>query len=235
MKKSLTFPYLSFKIKFNYKRSDMEDSRDMTWEVLSIIGTIAFAISGAIVAMEEEYDILGIYILGIVTAFGGGAIRNLLIGVPVTALWEQGVLFQIALFAMTTVFLFPHSLLKHWHKWGNFTDAIGLSAFAIQGALYAVNMGHPTSAVVVAAVLTGSGGGIVRDLLAGRKPLVLRAEIYAFWAIIAGLLIGFEVVKQPIELYILFIGIVVLRVFSYTYNWKLPNRSLQTLSKEQSL
>ena len=50
----------------------------MTWEVLSMIGTIAFAVSGAIVAMEEEYDILGVYILGIVTAFGGGAIRNLI-------------------------------------------------------------------------------------------------------------------------------------------------------------
>jgi uncharacterized membrane protein YeiH len=57
---------------YNRKESDAS----MTWEVLSIIGTIAFAISGAIVAMEEEYDILGVYILGIVTAFGGGAIRN---------------------------------------------------------------------------------------------------------------------------------------------------------------
>src|SRR6478609_7163532 len=65
----------------------------MTWDVLSIIGTIAFAISGAFIAMEEEYDILGVYILGIVTAFGGGAIRNLLIGVPVSALWEQGLFF----------------------------------------------------------------------------------------------------------------------------------------------
>lgn len=198
----------------------------MTWEVLSIIGTIAFAISGAIVAMEEEYDILGIYILGIVTAFGGGAIRNLLIGVPVSALWEQGLLFQVALFSMTIVFLFPNKLLKHWHKWGNLTDAIGLSAFAIQGALYAVDMKHPISAVVVAAVLTGSGGGIVRDLLAGRKPLVLRAEIYAFWAILAGLLIGFNIVSEPFGLYTLFVSIVLLRVFSYTYKWKLPNRSL---------
>ncbi|MDQ0230418.1 trimeric intracellular cation channel family protein [Metabacillus malikii] len=207
----------------------------MTWEVLSIIGTIAFAISGTIVAMEEEYDILGVYILGIVTAFGGGAVRNLLIGVPVTALWEQGLLFQIALFAMTIVFLFPNKLLKHWHKWGNFTDAIGLSAFAIQGALYAVEMNHPTSAVVVAAVLTGSGGGMIRDLLAGRKPLVLRAEIYAFWAILVGLVIGFELVKNPYELYLLFVGIVILRVLSYTFNWRLPNRRLQSPIKQQSL
>ncbi|WP_121661489.1 trimeric intracellular cation channel family protein [Metabacillus litoralis] len=207
----------------------------MTWDVLSIIGTIAFAISGAIVAMEEEYDILGVYILGIVTAFGGGAIRNLLIGVPVSALWEQGVLFQVALFAMTIVFLFPNRLLQHWEKWGNFTDAIGLSAFAIQGALYAVNMNHPISAVIVAAVLTGSGGGIVRDILAGRKPLVLRAEIYAFWAIIAGFLIGFKLVNDPFELYILFGLIVLLRVLSYTYKWRLPNRSFKPSSNNETI
>ncbi|KPB03748.1 trimeric intracellular cation channel family protein [Bacillus sp. CHD6a] len=199
----------------------------MTWEVFSIIGTIAFAISGAIVAMEEEYDILGVYILGIVTAFGGGAVRNLLIGVPVSALWEQGMLFQVALVAMTTVFLFPNNLLKHWRKWGNFFDAIGLAAFAIQGALFATGMDHPISAVVVAAVLTGSGGGIIRDLLAGRRPLVLRAEIYAAWAILAGLIIGFGIASSPVQLYILFVGIVSLRVLSYTYKWRLPNRSLQ--------
>lgn len=200
----------------------------MTWEVFSIIGTIAFAISGAIVAMEEEYDILGVYILGIVTAFGGGAVRNLLIEVPVSALWEQGMLFQVALVAMTTVFLFPNNLLKHWRKWGNFFDAIGLAAFAIQGALFATGMNHPISAVVVAAVLTGSGGGIIRDLLAGRRPLVLRAEIYAAWAILAGLLIGFEMASSPVQLYILFVGIVSLRVLSYTFKWRLPNRSLQS-------
>jgi uncharacterized membrane protein YeiH len=199
----------------------------MTWEVFSIIGTIAFAISGAIVAMEEEYDILGVYILGIVTAFGGGAVRNLLIGVPISALWDQGMLFQVALVAMTAVFLFPNNLLRHWRKWGNFFDAIGLAAFAIQGALYATNMNHPISAVVVAAVLTGSGGGIIRDLLAGRKPLVLRAEIYAAWAILAGLAIAFGITSSPWQLYVLFILIVLLRVLSYTYKWRLPNRSLQ--------
>ncbi|WP_040205101.1 trimeric intracellular cation channel family protein [Neobacillus jeddahensis] len=198
----------------------------MTWEVLSMIGTIAFAVSGAIVAMEEEYDILGVYILGIVTAFGGGAIRNLLIGVPVSALWEQGLFFQIALLSITAVFLFPSNLLKHWQKWGNLFDAIGLSAFAIQGAIYAANMNHPLSAVIVAAVLTGIGGGIIRDLLAGRKPIVLRAEIYAVWAILVGLSIGLKLVTDPWELYSLFVVVTVLRVLSYTFDWKLPSRRL---------
>ncbi|SMQ72182.1 Uncharacterized membrane protein YeiH [Bacillus sp. OV166] len=199
----------------------------MTWEVLSMIGTIAFTVSGAIVAMEEEYDIFGVYILGIVTAFGGGAIRNLLIGVPVSALWEQGLFFQIALLSITAVFLFPSNLLKHWQKWGNLFDAIGLSAFAIQGALYAVKMNHPLSAVIVAAVLTGIGGGIIRDLLAGRKPIVLRSEIYAIWAILTGLFIGLKIVTDSWELYSLFFIVTVLRVLSYTFDWKLPIRKFE--------
>lgn len=206
----------------------------MTWEALSMIGTLAFAISGAIVAMEEEYDILGVYILGIVTAFGGGAIRNLLIGVPVSALWEQQLLFQIAILAITAVFLFPHNLLKHWQKWGNFFDAMGLAAFAIQGALYASEMNHPLSAIIVAAVLTGSGGGILRDVLAGRKPMVLRSEIYAVWAILAGIAVGLKLTVSPLQLYLLCGIITVLRVLSYTYNWQLPTRKLSTFKKSWS-
>jgi uncharacterized membrane protein YeiH len=197
----------------------------MTWEVLNIIGTIAFAVSGSIVAMEEKYDIMGVYILGLITAFGGGAIRNLLIGVPVTALWDQGMLFHIALLSMTLVFLFPSVMLKHWRRWGTFTDAIGLSAFAIQGALFATSMNLPISAVIVAAVLTGSGGGVIRDVLAGRKPLVFRAEIYAVWAVIAGMAISLNLVKEPYELYTLFMLLVLLRMLSVYYRWKLPIKS----------
>lgn len=203
----------------------------VTWDFLSMIGTIAFAISGAIVAMEEEYDILGIYILGIVTAFGGGAIRNLLIGVPISTLWEQGFFFQIALLSITAVMIFPNRLLRHWHRWGNFTDAIGLSAFAIQGALYATGMNHPLSAVIVAAVLTGSGGGIVRDLLAQRKPLVLRSEIYAVWAILCGLAIGLNILSTPVELILLFVIITALRVLSYTFKWRLPTKRIKANEK----
>ncbi|MEK4011010.1 trimeric intracellular cation channel family protein [Peribacillus sp. FSL M8-0224] len=196
----------------------------MTWEVLSFIGTIAFAINGTIIAMEEEYDILGVYILGIITAFGGGAIRNLLIGVPVSALWDQSFYFVIALVSITIVFVFPTNLSKHWDRWGNLSDAIGLSAFAIQGAMYAVELNHPISAIIVSAALTGCGGGILRDVLAGRKPLVFRKEIYAVWAIIAGLALGSGVLSQSWQLYLLFAVITILRVLSYTNNWHLPNK-----------
>lgn len=199
----------------------------MAWEVLSAIGTIAFAVSGAIIAMEEEYDIFGVYLLGVVTAFGGGAIRNLLIGVPVSALWDQEFMFQLAFISITVVFLFPHKLLGPWNRWGNFFDAIGLSAFAVQGAIYAVELELPLFAVIVAAVLTGSGGGIVRDLLAGRKPLVLKSEIYAVWAALAGLFIGFDLVSSDLMLYSLFVLITILRVLSYTLKWRLPTHKIQ--------
>ncbi|MBW7459156.1 TRIC cation channel family protein, partial [Paenibacillus sepulcri] len=93
--------------------------------VFSIIGTIAFAVSGAIVAMEEEYDILGVYVLGLVTAFGGGVIRNLLIDVPVTMLWTQGMLLKTAVIAMTIAFILPVKWIKHWKRSEAFFDAIG--------------------------------------------------------------------------------------------------------------
>ncbi|MCM3783857.1 trimeric intracellular cation channel family protein [Neobacillus mesonae] len=196
------------------------------FEVFSIIGTIAFAMSGAFVAMEEEYDILGVVVLGMVTAFGGGVIRNVLIGVPVTTLWSQGTFIMLALFSIAVAFLLPIAWIGHWKKTEMFFDAIGLSAFAIQGALYADQMNHPISAVIVAAVLTGIGGGIIRDLLAGRKPLVLRDEIYAVWAILAGLMIGLQIAKGTASLLILFAAVVFFRMLSVHYGWKLPKRSL---------
>ncbi|WP_135550969.1 trimeric intracellular cation channel family protein [Paenibacillus cymbidii] len=198
----------------------------MNWELFSLIGTIAFAVSGAIVAMEEEYDILGVYVLGLVTAFGGGVVRNLLIGVPVTTLWEHGWLLRAALIAMTLVFLLPPTWIQRWKAWESFFDAIGLSAFAIQGALYATQMGHPLSAVLVAAVMTGIGGGMIRDVLAGRKPLVLRDEIYAVWAIMAGLAIGLGFGENTLQLSLLFCTVIVMRMLSVLFKWKLPRRSI---------
>lgn len=198
----------------------------MTWDVLNIIGTIAFAVSGVIVAMEEEYDILGVYILGFATAFGGGATRNLLIGVPISNLWNQGELFIIAIITMTIIFCIPNlwfHFLKHW----TFFDALGLAAFSIQGALYAVEMNHTVSAVVAAAVLTGSGGGIIRDVLAGRKPLIFREEIYAMWAILGGIGIAYGFGEQSWQLVVLFVFIVLLRMLTVYNNWKLPKRNLK--------
>lgn len=203
------------------------------FQVFSLIGTIAFAVSGAIVAMEEEYDILGVFVLGLVTAFGGGVVRNLLIGVPVTTLWSQGLFLKTAGVAILIVFVLPiHWWIHHWKRSEAFTDAIGLAAFAIQGALFAVKANLPISAVMVAAMLTGIGGGMIRDIMAGRKPLVLRDEIYAMWAIGAGLAIGITNIQKPWQLLLLFLIVVLFRMLSVHYKWKLPRRSLRTSTRD---
>jgi uncharacterized membrane protein YeiH len=194
----------------------------MTWEIFSIIGTAAFAISGALVAMEAKYDVFGVFILGFVTAFGGGAIRNLLIGLPVSYLWSQTSLFYIALLSIAIILIFPKWISHPWKKAGLYADAIGLAAFAIQGALHAASLDHSLLAIMVAAFLTGSGGGILRDLLAGRKPYVFKAEIYGSWAALAGLIIGLGAANHPVLLYALFAGIIFLRIYSFHRKWQLP-------------
>lgn len=198
----------------------------MSWDLLNIIGTVAFAMSGAIVAMEEKYDLFGVWLLALITAFGGGAIRNLLIGVPVSALWSQGGLFLVAILVALLIFMLPQLFLPHWTRWGVLADALGLSAFAIQGALMATAKGLPLSATISAAVLTGVGGGVIRDLLAGRKPLVLHKEIYAMWAVMAALVIDRFQLTNPLHLFTLLGLITVLRMLSYYYEWNLPARRL---------
>lgn len=209
------------------------------FELLSIIGTVAFAMSGAFVAMEEEYDILGILVLGLVTAFGGGVVRNVLIGVPVTTLWGQGDLILLAIISVFVAFVLPTGWIKHWKRTEAFFDAIGLSAFAVQGGIYASQMNHPLIAVIVAAALTGIGGGVIRDLLAGRKPLVLRDEIYAVWAMAAGAVIGLGISNSTWKLLGLFVIVVVFRMLSVHYKWRLPRRSLgessTTINVEKNL
>lgn len=194
----------------------------MAWEVFSFIGTAAFAISGALVAQEEKYDIFGVYILGMVTAFGGGAIRNVLLGLPASILWSQNFLFIVASILITFIFFFSKVIIRHWNRWGTYFDAIGLAAFAIQGAMLAVNMNMSLFAVMVAAVLTGAGGGVIRDILAGRHPLIFKKDIYAVWAAGAGFLVGIGLHSYDWTLYALLVVVASLRILSYHYQWELP-------------
>lgn len=194
----------------------------MTWDALNVIGTLAFAMSGAIVAMREDYDLLGVYVLSFVTAFGGGAIRNVLLGLPLSLLWEQQTLFLVVFATISAFIVFPRWIMRAWMRWGLLFDAIGLAAFSTQGAMLASEAGHSLIAVIIAATLTGTGGGILRDVLASRKPLVFRDEIYAFWAAAAGALIGLGWISGPWMTYALIVAVVALRMISVHFGWRLP-------------
>ncbi len=197
------------------------------WELLTFIGTVAFAMSGSMSAMEEEYDILGVYALGLVTAFGGGILRNLVIDAPTRSLWEQGDLLVTALVASSAVYFAPRLWANHVQKWV-FFDAVGLAAFAIQGALLAVRNGLPLPAVIIAALLTGCGGGVIRDILARRKPLVFREEVYGAWAMLGGLVVALGFGGDGWHSYVLFAGLLALRMWSVKKGWQLPKRSFRS-------
>ena len=196
----------------------------LTWQILTLIGTIAFAASGAIVAMKEKYDILGVLVLGFVTAFGGGIVRNVLIGLPVTSVWHQPLILYSAFSIAVIAFLLPKVWFKYPKMW-IVLDAIGLSAFTIQGAYLATEANMPFIAVVFSALLTGTGGGVIRDVLARRRPLLFRDEIYGGWAIIGATIFYFYSHSSSLFIYGLLIIIVALRLTSYRFRWVLPRRT----------
>lgn len=202
----------------------MESGTLGTWEMFLIIGTISFSLQGSLIAMEKKYDLFGVYLFGLLTAFGGGAVRNTLIDAPDYELWNQGPLFYTAMIVITLILLFPKPFLLSRTLWENFFDAIGLIAFSIHGATVAVKLDLPVSAVVVSSLLTATGGGVIRDLLAHRQPIVLGEIIYGLWVVLIGLIIGMGWATETWHLYLLFIIFSVLRILSYLYDWKVPVR-----------
>ncbi|WP_226581697.1 trimeric intracellular cation channel family protein [Halobacillus litoralis] len=200
----------------------------MTWEILNILAVSAFAFSGAIVALNERYDIFGTFILGIATPFAGGIIRNIALDVPVVHVWEQGYLFYVAVGTIAIVYFFPKTWVMAWDRWNIYPDAVGLSAFALQGASFAMANDFPLGGVIFAAVLTGVGGGVTRDVLAQRRPMVLHQEIYAVWALLTGLAVGVGAVdiQSFFQTYLLFFLVIIFRVSSFHLGWHLRFRDL---------
>lgn len=199
----------------------------MAWDWLNIIAVIATSSSGAIVAREEKYDLLGVMILGYATSFGGGVLRNLILDQPASVLWKQDVLLSLSFIIILIVFYFPQKYVNSWKKLELLFDAIGLGAFSIQAAIFTTNLGYPLIAVVVAALLTGAGGGVIRDVLAGRKPLVFQpGSLYGVWAMFSALIIGLGLPQNVLSLSILLVCITTLRLASVFLGWSLPNRPL---------
>jgi uncharacterized membrane protein YeiH len=197
----------------------------MSWDWLNIVGTVAFATSGAIVAMEEGYDLLGVVFLGLATAFGGGVLRNVLLGQPVTVLWAQEGLLAVAALATLVVFVLPRHWLRRWLSLEVIVDALGLAAFSVQAALIATQLHFPLIAVLFAALLTGCGGGIIRDVLAHRKPLVFQPGIvYGIWALSAGLAVYLGWPRQGWPVALLVVLIAACRLVAFRRRWSLPYR-----------
>ncbi|MGL4973069.1 MAG: trimeric intracellular cation channel family protein, partial [Culicoidibacterales bacterium] len=170
------------------------------------------------------------FILGFVTAFGGGALRNLLIGYPAQLIWLQTPLFITASIAIAILYAFP-KILHYWPKVEDIFDAVGLAAFVVQGGMIAVHIEAQPVAIVMASLFTGIGGGIVRDLLARRQPLIFRSEVYAIWAILGGMILLIPVVQEQFWLQILlWLTLLICRLIAIQKNWHLPRRKWQEIA-----
>ena len=166
--------------------------------VLEIIGTVAFASSGAMTAIEKKMDIFGVNILGATTAVGGGMMRDIILGVTPPAAFSQPVYILFSILTSTLLFAIVytnpeilHSRIKsrYYDKIMIWCDAAGLGIFTVVGIQTASRIlpqDNPFFFVFIG-VLTGVGGGVLRDIMAGETPYILVREIYASAAIAGGI------------------------------------------------
>jgi uncharacterized membrane protein YeiH len=156
--------------------------------VADLAGVAVFATTGALAAQGRRLDILGVVVLGIVTALGGGTLRDITLNAhPVLWIGDTrylwvAILSSVAAFVLSRYIQYPRRMLL-------FLDALGLSLFAILGAQKAVALGMPDIVAVMMAVITGVAGGMIRDILTGQVPLILQwnGEMYASCALVGAL------------------------------------------------
>ncbi|MDO5848821.1 MAG: trimeric intracellular cation channel family protein [Methanobrevibacter sp.] len=198
--------------------------------IFEVIGTIAFAISGALTGMRREMDIFGIAVLGITTAVGGGMVRDAILGItPVSALIRPEF---ILIAGATSLLIFPTLINKHivlnknlFEKIFLIADSIGLGIFTAYGFLVGFEAGFSEWFLLISvAVITGVGGGVMRDIFALQKPIIFVRHIYAT-ASIAGAIVCYAVnlyfnINWAIVL--CFIVVFILRILSAHLDLDLP-------------
>ena len=157
--------------------------------ILEYIGVFAFAVSGAIVAIEEEFDVFGVYIIAIITAMGGGVLRDIVsdVGIPVFFTSYMTIPFIIA---GTLLAIFLKGNLKYKNLFV-FIDAIGLAAFFVSAAVKAINSNYNFMLFIFAASITGVGGGVLRDIITNRKPQIFKNDIYCIAGVIGVTILWF--------------------------------------------
>jgi uncharacterized membrane protein YeiH len=159
------------------------EASDVLLVVLDMMGIFVFALSGGLVGVRKELDIFGVLVLSLATGLGGGFIRDVLIGaVPPAALADWRYL-MVPVVAGLVVFGF-HPALGRMERLVTVLDAFGLGLFCVTGALKALAFGLGPLPAALMGMLTGIGGGILRDMLTGRVPVVLRGELYATPALV---------------------------------------------------
>ena len=204
--------------------------------VLELIGAAAFAVSGAMVAIEKKADIFGVLFLAVTTALGVGVIRDVLIGrippVMFVSYWYLLISVVAALAVFIDAYLRSEKYKLHLDKLdavNNVFDAIGLAVFTVSGMNAAMPVSDNVILVLFVGMCTGVGGGMLRDVMTNTMPKVLRKRVYAVASLIGG---GLYYVMHVLDInQLLSVGcgmlvIFALRLFATIYKWNLPSVKL---------
>jgi uncharacterized membrane protein YeiH len=192
--------------------------------VLDLVGTFVFALSGAVLGVRKRLDLFGVIVLSFAAATGGGITRDVLIGaVPPAAIddWR----YACVSFSAGLITFYRFQLVNMLGSPVLVFDAAGLSLFAVSGSLKALEYNLDPLAAVLLGVLTGIGGGIVRDMLVARVPSVLQSELYAMAAAIGATIVVIgDAMDLPVSVYAPIGGILcfVIRLIAIRSGWRLP-------------
>lgn len=151
---------------------------------LDQVGVLVFAVSGGIVAVRARMDPLGVLVLSFLPALGGGTLRDLILDAPIFWLTDPRSLLMV-LFGAVLAWIFGTKVEDF--KPIRWADAVGLALFAVAGTAKAIELGHSITIAVIMGGVTASAGGLLRDIVAGREPMLLKQDIYATAALLGGL------------------------------------------------
>lgn len=200
--------------------------------ILEVIGTIAFASSGAMIAIEKGMDIFGVLILGMTTAVGGGIIRDLTLGITPPNAFQNPINAILAMIVSSIVFILVSKNKENTvkkPKRGNIIiilDSIGLGIFTVVG----VNVGltnFPNGnlfLLIFLGVITGVGGGVLRDIMAGKMPYIFLKHVYASASTVGAALnsILWPYIGRKYSMMLGAIVVIIIRLLAAHFKWNLP-------------
>lgn len=211
--------------------------------IFEMVGTVAFAISGAMVAIKKRVDIFGVIVLSATTALGGGIVRDILIGHLPPTMFSDYRYVMVAVITSVIVFIVAYIFRESYKKSektvdevNNIFDALGLGVFTVMGAKVAIESGFTVNGILVVclAVVTGVGGGLIRDVMLMEIPFVLKKRIYAVASIIGGTayhLMYIHNVNVRLASVIAVLIVFSVRIFATAFKLDLPKVSFQKEEK----
>ena len=206
---------------------------ELAVSMIEMIGTVAFASSGAMIGIRRNMDIFGINVLAVTTALGGGLIRDLVLGINPPNMFRDSSYALVSIVTACLLFglfrlrqeLLSGHFVETYEKWMNVMDAVGLGAFTVIGIDTALNVGYDSIFLLIfVGVITGIGGGMIRDIMAGMTPFVFVKHVYAC-ASIAGAVLCLVLrtfLGDTLAMILSAAVVVLIRLLAAHYRWNLP-------------